>query len=401
MNLFSLIRRNLRQGGLATALTIVSLSLAVGLLLCVWVLRAESERAFQNSTGPFDAVLGARSAPLQLVLNALFHLEDWPGTIPMEDYQDIAANPAVKHAIPLAGGDNYRGYRIVGTDPRLFSDVEFQPGEPFRLRPGGRLFEPDLQEAVIGSYVADRLELQLGDIFHPYHGLDGGHRHEEEYVVVGILEPTNSPFDRVLWIPLRGIQHMSGHDAALADRLSAVLITFVEGSAAGQRLNTLYNRQGDRLTFAWPVPLVVNRFLERFDWVFDLFQILAWTLTAVAMTTILVALYHAMESRRREIAVFRALGARRATITGMFAGEGFFLALGGVAGGFLTFLLLFQLAGRILQDQAGVVLEINFHHPALLWVPLGVLFLGTLAGLLPGLRAYAMPTSRLLQEKGL
>lgn len=403
MNLFSLIRRNLRQTGVASALTITSLSLAVGLLLCVWVLQSESERAFQKSTGPFDAVLGARSSPLQLVLNALFHLEDWPGTIPMEDYRDIAENPAVKHAIPVAGGDNYKGFRIVGTDPKLFSEVEFHPGEPFRLRPGGRLFDPLLQEAVVGSHAAARLNLRLGDTFNPYHGLRAGegHRHREEYVVVGVLEPTNSPFDRVLWIPLRGIQHMSGHDPALADRLSAVLVTFHEGSAAGQRLHTLYNRQGDRLTFAWPVPLIVDRFLDRFNWVFVLFQILAWALTGVALTTILVSLYHAMESRRREIAVFRALGARRSTICGMFAGEGFFLSLGGTLGGFLVFLGLFHWASLMLQNQAGVVLQINFQHPALLWIPLGVLALGTLAGLLPGLRAYALPTSRLLQEKGL
>ena len=404
MNLPGLILRNVRQNLSASLVTVTGLALAVGLLLTVWVVRAEAERTFTDSTGPFDAVLGARSAPLQLVLNALFHLEDWPGTIPMEDWEDIREHPAVQHAIPVAGGDNYRGFRIVGTTTTLFEEVEIRPGQPFSLQGEGRLFQEDRQEAVVGSFAAAQLGLSLGDIFHPYHGVvfDEAQRHAEEYVVVGILEPTNTPFDRALWIPLAGIQQMSGHDPARATRISAVLIQFHEESAAaGHRLNIMYNRQGDRLTLAWPVSLVISRFLDRFDWVLHLLTYLAWLITIVAIGTILVALYHGMNSRRKELAVFRALGARRTTLVGMVAGEGFFLSLAGILVGYLFHYGLLLLTIQALQRETGVVLQGHGWQLGLWWIPSLVLLLGTLAGALPGLRAYRYPTSRLLQEKGL
>ena len=402
MTLFQCVLRHLRQAPTASLVTMAGIAVAVSLLLTVWVVRAEVEQTFVRATGDFDAVLGPRSAPLQLVLNALFHLENWPGTMPMEDYEDLADHPAVRHAIPLAGGDNYRGFRIVGTVPELFTRVEWREGQPFRLQAGGRVFDPALQEAVIGSFVAQRLQLQPGDIFHPYHGLvfDPAQRHREEYVVVGVLEPTNTPFDRVLWIPLKGIQHMSGHDPALADRISAVLVQFHDDArAAGHRLNILYNRQGDRLTLAWPVPLIVSQFISRFTWVLTILTLLAWMITLVALTSISVALYHAMESRREEIAVFRALGARKRTIVSMVTLEALILSGLGFLLGWAGSFGLRAVMSRLLREETGVVLQSTTLHPSLWWGALLILGLGALAGLIPGLKAYRTSTARLLQEK--
>jgi len=80
--------------------------------------------------------------------------------------------------------------------------------------PGGRFFDPTLREAVVGNFVARRLGLKLGDTFHPYHGLifDEKNQHSETYLVVGLLKPSNTPADRVIWIPLEGVQKMTGHD---------------------------------------------------------------------------------------------------------------------------------------------------------------------------------------------
>jgi len=75
-----------------------------------------------------NAVLGARGSKLQLVLNAIFHLEASPGNLAWSDYLDIKNNPSVEIAIPIAVGDNYLGYRLVGTLPELFERVEYAPG---------------------------------------------------------------------------------------------------------------------------------------------------------------------------------------------------------------------------------------------------------------------------------
>jgi putative ABC transport system permease protein len=61
---------------------------------------------------------------------------------------------------------------------------------------------------VVGSFAARKLGLKPGDTFHPFHGLiyDEKNQHSETYLVVGVLKPSNTPTDRVIWIPLEGIQ---------------------------------------------------------------------------------------------------------------------------------------------------------------------------------------------------
>jgi putative ABC transport system permease protein len=59
----------------------------------------------------------------------------------------------VKVAIPIALGDNYLGYRVVGTVTNLFSKSRSRPGA-LSIWPSGRSFESGLREAVVGSFVA-------------------------------------------------------------------------------------------------------------------------------------------------------------------------------------------------------------------------------------------------------
>ena len=78
---------------------------------------------------------------------------------------------AIARAIPIAGGDNYKGYRIVGTSLELFEDHEYKEGSKFKIIGNGRLFNEDAKEALVGAFVADKLGLKVGDSFQPYHGL--------------------------------------------------------------------------------------------------------------------------------------------------------------------------------------------------------------------------------------
>src|SRR5476651_2573493 len=142
MTLLLIIRRSLRQHLLSTVITALSIALAGGLLMSVWVVKNQSQATFTQVNIGFDAVLGARGSKLQLVLNSIFHLEASPGNVSQADYEYIKHHPAVKLAIPIAVGDNLRGFRIVGTIPELFSDVEYVPGKKFTLS-SGALFNPE------------------------------------------------------------------------------------------------------------------------------------------------------------------------------------------------------------------------------------------------------------------
>ncbi|MFN7141091.1 MAG: hypothetical protein ACK4UN_17310 [Limisphaerales bacterium] len=128
MSLFRIVFKSLRQHLLSTCITAFSIALAAGLLLSVWVIRDQSRRTFTQIDGGFDAVLGIRSSQLQLVLNSIFHLESSPGNIEIEDYEKIKAEPGVALAVPIAMGDNYKGYRIIGTTPEMFTEHEYAPG---------------------------------------------------------------------------------------------------------------------------------------------------------------------------------------------------------------------------------------------------------------------------------
>ena len=165
-----LVRRSLSQHALSTAITILAIALAAGLVMSVFAINAQTRAAFTGGESGFDAVLGARGSQLQLVLNAVFHLETSPGNISWEKYRAIKKNKMVALAIPYAVGDNYRGFRIVGTSEEIFTDFEYRRGQKFRCRTGG-FFDARRREAVIGNYVAAKTGLKVGDTFHPSHGL--------------------------------------------------------------------------------------------------------------------------------------------------------------------------------------------------------------------------------------
>jgi putative ABC transport system permease protein len=391
MTLALIIIRSLRQHALSTAVTGLSVALAAGLLMSVWVAQQQSRATFINSGGGFDAVLGARGSKLQLVLNAVFHLEASPGNLPWSDYLEIQKNPAVELAVPLAVGDNYRGYRLVGTTLDLFYRTQYFPGRHYTVRPGGRLFNPDYREAVAGSFVADQLHLKPGDKFHPFHGLiyDEKNQHAETYVVVGVLQASNTPADRVIWIPLEGIQKMTGHSPEAATDVSAVLVKLKGGGAgAGFMLDQLYNKQGNRLTFAWPIGQVVAELFDKIGWFDAVLELVAYLVALVATGSVLASIYNSMNERRREIAILRALGARRSTVFGAIVLEAASISALGVVAGFIVYAVILTSAATVIRHQTGVVLNPFAGSPIMIWTTVGLIGLGALAGIVPAAKAY-------------
>jgi putative ABC transport system permease protein len=392
--IFNLIYRSMRQHALSTVVTACSIALASGLLLTVWVVKTQSQAVFAATNSGFDAVLGARGSKLQLVLNAIFHLEASPGNISAADYEMIRRHPAVKAAIPIAVGDNFYGWRIVGTVPALFSDIEYAPGRHYAVAPGGRFFIVGKLEAVAGSYAAKKLGWTTGTTFRPYHGLafDPKQQHEELYTVVGVLEPTNSPVDRVIWIPLEGVQTMKGHNPLAATELSAVLVQ-LRAPTAGLMLDMGINRQGNKLTFAYPIGMIVAELFNKIAWLDEVLTLIAWLVALVASGSVLVSIYNSMSARQRDIAILRALGARRRTIFGAVVGEAAAIGLLGALVGFGVFAVLGSVVASIIQGQTGVVLQPLQWNPVFWWSPVAFVGLCVLGGIVPALKAYRVPVA--------
>lgn len=392
--ILNLIYRSLRQHALSTVVTAASIALAAGLLLTVWVVKTQSQSVFAATNSGFDAVLGARGSKLQLVLNAIFHLEASPGNIAAADYEMIRRHPAVKAAIPLALGDTVRGWRIAGTVEALFNAIEYAPDRHYGFTGGGRNFRLGEREAVVGSYAARQLGWQAGSTFHPHHGLtaEAGHEHDETYTVVGVLAPTNTPVDRVIWIPLEGVQTMSGHNPLAATELSAVLIQ-LRAPTAGLMLNNQLNASGGKLTFAYPIGSIVAELFNKISWVDRVLTLVAWLVAAVAAGSVLVSIYNSMSARARDIAILRALGARRRTVFGAVVGEAAVIGLLGAAAGFAVFAGLAAFVASIIRAQTGVVLEPLQWNPVFWWGPATFVGLAVLGGLVPALKAYRVPVA--------
>ncbi|HEY3932477.1 MAG TPA: ABC transporter permease [Verrucomicrobiae bacterium] len=391
MTIWFIVFKSLKQHAFSTIVTALSVALAGGLLMSVWSIKEQSEATFTNVNAGFDAVLGARGSKLQLVLNAIFNLESSPGNLEWSDFLDIQKNPDVELAVPIAVGDNYRGYRIVGTTLDLFEETEYAPGKKFALQPGGNWFDPLRREAVVGDFVARKMKLKVGDTFHPFHGLifDEKNQHSETYVVVGILKPSNTPADQVIWIPLEGIQKMSGHDPKMATEVSAVLVKLKADSAlAGFQMDQMYNRQGNRLTFAWPIATIMAELFDKIGWFDRVLAMVSYLVAIVASASILASIYNSMNERRREIAILRALGARRITIFTSILIEAASISALGMLIGFAVYVAIFSIAASIIREQTGVVLDPLKFNAIMLWAPAMLIVLGALAGIIPAIKAY-------------
>jgi putative ABC transport system permease protein len=402
-----IVSRSLRQHALSTAVTTLSVALASGLLMAVFAVKSQTHDAFTGGPIGFDAVLGARGSQLQLVLNTVFHLETSPGNIPWEMYKAVKADPRVELAVPYAVGDNYRGFRIVGTTEEMFTKFEYTEGKKFQFQTHGRVFQsnPPRMEAVIGSFASQKTGLTLGSKFNPYHGFifDEKMKHAEEYTVVGVLEPTNTPSDRVIWIPIEGIFRMSGHvlrgsgeektatpGKEIPDEdkeVSAVMLKFFNDQA-GFTLEQQINRQGTVATMAWPIGRVMADLFDKIGWMDKILALVAYLVVLVASGSILASIYNTMNERRREFAILRALGAGRGTVFSAIITEASAIAAMGSLLGFVVYALILSGTSVVIRAQTGVVLDVLQPHPVLLAAPAGMIALGAAAGIIPALKAY-------------
>jgi putative ABC transport system permease protein len=125
-------------------------------------------------------------------------------------------------------------------------------------------------------------------------------------------------------------------------------------------------------------------------WMERVLGVVAWLVLLVASFLIFTSIYSAMNERRREFAILRALGASRFVVCSAIQLEAMTLALLGCLCGYMINSLILSSAAYIIKSQVGVVLSVWQYHDAYLFVPLGMLVLGMIVGLIPALRAYRL-----------
>jgi putative ABC transport system permease protein len=383
----------LRDRALNTALNIVLLALGVASLVILLLFSSQLESRFDRDSQGIDMVVGAKGSPLQLILSSVYHVDIPTGNVPLDTVPLLRRQMGVAQAIPLALGDSFRSFRIVGTEPAYAALLGASLAD-------GRMFAAPM-EAVIGADVSRRTGANIGQRFVGGHGMTGGKdgpRHEEQpFIVVGRLKPTGTVIDRLIltrvdsvWA-VHGIEtpHKSG-ESAHADHdspaeITAVLVRFGSPIAA-VRLPGFINRQTN-LQAAVPA-VEVSRLLALVGVGLDAVRAFAVLLMLTAGLSIFVALLTALKEREGDMAMLRVIGASRAAIMGQLVSEGLILAAAGTLLGLALAHGIIALAAARFEQLQQLGLNGLAFHPGEALIAAAALAIGAIAALIPAIRVF-------------
>jgi putative ABC transport system permease protein len=381
-----------------TALTVVSIALSVALLLTVENLREGARDTFLRTISGTDMIVGARSSDVPMLLYSVFHMGDATQEISHATYRAIAERREVDWVVPIALGDSHRGYRVVGTEVSYFERIRTGRDVPLRFEQGGEF--ADLFDAVVGAEVAERLNYAPGSQLIVSHGagaIDFSNSHDAlPFAVSGVLARTGTPIDRSVLIPIEAMHAIhAGSDDAVQLREEARAPSTVTAVFIGlrTRLATFTLQRALNAYEAEPLTAVLPglAFAQLWSIVSPIEKVLVGISVLVAITAFLglaVAILATLETRRREMAILRAVGAGPAHILRLFLYEAIFVTALGIAFGVAVAYTLFAIASPILEARAGLALVIGWPGTREL-VYLGLIACGGLAaGLLPAWRAY-------------
>lgn len=370
----------------ATACTSIGIALATALVLLVLHLRRDVEEDILRQGGTADLVVGEPGSEAGLVLSSVLHVGTPRGTVPYRDFLDLLREPGVTHAFPFCIGDSVQGSPIVGTTTGFLEQVGAQDAPVFELAEG-RHFENDF-EMVVGSAVAKRLGLVVGDKLVTTHGL-AGQRHEDcPYNVVGILAPTGTAHDRAIFTTLgsywKAHKAPTEPDPTQGD-VSAILVQ-VQRPRLLQIQTSIQDKFG--LMAVRPAEVLEQISDEILSPVERVLFAYGAALAIVAAGSILATLYLTTLVRRRDHAILRSLGASPREIFTIVLFEAMIQSVLGCGLGVILSRVALWILRSSLRSEYGLTTTLFDVHPAEALAIIAVLALGALAALYPAWRAY-------------
>lgn len=383
MHEYTLIRRLLLSRPLQNLLAVLVMALSIAAAVNVLLLAEGLHSAMVQAARPFPMLMGVKGSPNQLVLNTVF-LKDQPiGNFEYARVDELRSNPNVAQAVPLGYGDNYRGYRIVGTEKELLELKGIDKNAaPWLQLEQGRIFTNDY-EAVLGADAAAKTGLRLGDSFASVHGVVhnvGAKTHnQQKFTVVGILQKAHGPYDGSILVPLASIWNMHSHGFEQHKEVTAVIIV-PKGYAQSMALANSYSKNKD-MQMIFPSKTVIELFSIMGD-LEKLLQSFSLIIMGLALLIVGSSLYWFITSSRRDQAIMRALGAGRGDIMQLYFKMGLALVIVGCLVGLCLGHLLFTCVSVWLQEHTGLFLTANMPLQEL-YLLLAVLVCGAVCSLVP------------------
>lgn len=385
---------------LGAALNLLLLSLGLASITFLLLVSHQLNKAFDRDLAGIDVVVGAKGSPMQLILSGVFHLDVPPGNVPLKAVQALERHPMVASVIPISLGDNFRGFRIVGTSHAYISHYQATLAR-------GQLWTQPMQ-VVLGSIAAHKLGLVLGNTFVGSHGLGaGGHVHgDSTYTVTGVLAPSGSVLDRLILTDTASVWKVHEDYTAVDDEDRRIMEAEREVTMALIQYKTplaamsfpRYINTSTEMQAAAPA-LEITRLLSMLGIGTDVLRAFAGVLLLTAGLSVFIALWSAVRERRPDLALLRMLGAPPIKIATLLLTEALWLgvlaAVLGVAGG----QALAGLIGWMLQLDNSLLVG-GMVWPVELWLVPGLaLGVSLAAALLPAFGAYRVSVFELLQSR--
>ena len=389
--LVKMVLKKLQFQKLVSLLCILLMAFGVAIISLLSNLKNQAEEQFTSSSKGIDMVIGAKGSPLQLILSAIYQIDNPTGNITLEELRPWQQNPLVKKLIPLSFGDNYQNFRIVGTSPDYIAQFAGEIAS-------GSLFAKPM-EVVLGAETAAALNLKVGQKIISAHGLDneGDHHEEQPYTVVGILKPTHNVLDRLIICNLESIWDIHAHDhEEKTKEVTAALVSFK--SPMGMMTIPRQINQNSQMQAALP-SIEVNRLFELMSNALKSASILAYMIMALAGISVFISLYNSLKDQKNEKALMITLGASRHQLFFQLLLEGMILSLAGyLCGIFISYVVI---------NIIGLTTLASFKFSNLSW-QLGVteiyllamtLIIGIISAAIPAFEIYKINLSKTLAKE--
>jgi putative ABC transport system permease protein len=404
MNLLKISWSNIKHKPLNTLLSIVLLAFGVGIISMMLLLKSQISEKFDRNIKDIDFVLAAKGSPLQSMLANIYHVDVPTGNIKVSEAKRIIKNPMVAEAIPLAYGDNYEKFRIVGTNEKY-------PNHYGCTVEQGKLFSGPF-EVTIGAAVAQETGLKLGSTFTSMHGYDNAAddadaHHHQVFTVVGIFSRSNTVIDNLILTPVETtwMVHEHPEDLAAADsastdtlhqeperEMTAYLIKKRNKGAFG-----MLSKQTEDTTMQLANVAVENsRLMNNFGIGLSTITAIAVVIMVISFISIFISLFNSMRERRYELALMRTMGGTRATLFTLIIQEGLLLVMLGYAVGLLLSRLGLLVLSNFMKESFHYGLD-NLAITTQELMLLGLtLLVGLLASVIPAAQALKIDISKTL-----
>ncbi|MDR2144611.1 MAG: FtsX-like permease family protein [Treponema sp.] len=334
--LVTLALRYITKRPLQYLMTIMVVAISISLTAAVLLISASLRKGIVYASMPFDMIVGAKGSPVQLIFNTIF-LQDVPiGNIDHSLYEQFQRDERVARVIPLAFGDNYRGYKIIGSTSDVFSLRPSANEESIFVLKEGDFFTGNYQ-AVLGSEVAKSTGLKTGDTFKAAHGLVHNpipgeeDEHDERYVVTGVLKPMYRPYDmgiftsmETIWEMHAGHEHEGEDEGDHEDDITALMVTPLDYTGLMQMYQE--TNQSNEAQAAFPGQVLGNVFSIMGN-AEGVLYLISYMVVIIGFLTIILTLHWSVLNRKRDHATLRALGANKRTIFSLILVESFLVML--------------------------------------------------------------------------